>query len=127
MILSGATTPGQSGPRSAGNEGVFCIPQSISGTSPSDCLVLYPGHSLVVGYVLPLCREAVSVFYNPSQLGKFLGYHYAIQVGRQIPPNFHLIQEGFDRVSLNVWLEPVDILSLFETNFWVEIVGSDFI
>ena len=46
--LSGATIPGQSGPGSNGNEGVLHIPQSssITGTSPSDCLVLYPGHSL---------------------------------------------------------------------------------
>ena len=36
-----ATTPGQSGPGSDGNEGVLCIPQSssITETSPSDCLV----------------------------------------------------------------------------------------
>ena len=46
--LSGATTPGKSGPGSNGNEGVVRIPQSssIAGTSPSDCLVSYPGHSL---------------------------------------------------------------------------------
>ena len=42
---------------------------SIAGTSPSDCLVSYPGHSLRGG-VLPLCREAVGVFYSPSRLGK---------------------------------------------------------
>ena len=42
---------GQSGPGSDGNEGVLHIPQSysITGTSPSDCLVSYPGHSLGVG------------------------------------------------------------------------------
>ena len=36
--LSGATTPGQSGPRSDGNERVLCIPQSssITGTSLPD-------------------------------------------------------------------------------------------
>ena len=47
MTLSGATTPGQSGPGSHGNDGVLCIPQSssITGVSPSDCLVSYPGHS----------------------------------------------------------------------------------
>ena len=41
--LSGAITPGQSD----SNEGVLCIPQSsiITGTSPSDCLVSYLGHS----------------------------------------------------------------------------------
>ena len=40
--------PGQSGPGSNGNEGVLCIPQipSITGTPPSDCLMLYLGHSL---------------------------------------------------------------------------------
>ena len=49
--LSGANTPGQSGPESDGNEGVLCIPQnsSITGTSSSDCLVSYPGHMLVGG------------------------------------------------------------------------------
>ena len=39
--LSGATTPGLSGPGSDGNEEVLCTPQSssITGTSPSDYLV----------------------------------------------------------------------------------------
>ena len=42
MALSGATTPGQSGPGSDGNEEVLRIPQSssIAGTSLSNCLVL---------------------------------------------------------------------------------------
>ena len=37
--LSGATTPGQSGPVNDDNEEVFRIPQrsSINGASPSDC------------------------------------------------------------------------------------------
>ena len=45
--LSGATTPDQGGPRSDGNEGVLYIPQSssITWTSPSNCLVSYPGKS----------------------------------------------------------------------------------
>ena len=68
--------PGQSGPGSNGNEGVFCIPQSpsITRSSPSDCLVSYPGHSWV-GWgerVLPLCKGAVSVFYSPSWLGNII-------------------------------------------------------
>ena len=67
--LSGATTPGQSWPGSDGNEGVLCIPQSIIGTWPSDCLVSYPGYLLVRG-LLPLYRGTVGVFYIPSQLGK---------------------------------------------------------
>ena len=39
--MSGATIPGQSGPGSNGNEGVFRIPQNsrITGASLSDCLV----------------------------------------------------------------------------------------
>ena len=67
--LSGATIPGQSGPGSHGNEGVFHIHQgsSTTGNSLSDCFVSYPGQSL--GRVLPLCRGAVGVFYSPSQLG----------------------------------------------------------
>ena len=98
--LPGATTPRQSGPRSDGNKGVFCIPQSssITATLPSDCLVSYLGHSLGVGrsypsadkqpmystapadwttrlgVVLPLYREAADVFY--SQLGHSLGESY---------------------------------------------------
>ena len=65
--LSDATTPGQSGPESNGNEEVLCIPQSPSnaGTLPSDCLVSYPVQSLV----LPLCRGAVGVFYSPPAEG----------------------------------------------------------
>ena len=66
MTLSGATTPGQSGPGSSGNKEIFCISESfsITGASPSDCLVSYPGHSW--GGVLLLCRDTVSVFYSPS-------------------------------------------------------------
>ena len=69
--LSGATTLSLSGPWSDGNKGVICILQSssITETSLSDCLVLYPGCSLEEG-ILPLCRDAVGVFYSPNQLGK---------------------------------------------------------
>ena len=70
--LLGATTPGEGGPGSNGNEGVLGIPQSpsITGTSPSDVLVSYTRHSF--GGVLPLYRGAVSVFYGPSRQGKLL-------------------------------------------------------
>ena len=72
MTLSGSTTPGQSGTGKDDNEEVLFIPQSssITGTSPSDCFVLYPGHSLVG--VLHLCRGAVGVFSSPSRLGNWL-------------------------------------------------------
>ena len=51
--LTGATTPGQSGPRGNGNEGTLNIPQnsSITRASPSDCLVSYPGHALWESYL----------------------------------------------------------------------------
>ena len=59
MALSGATTPGQIGPGGDGHEGVLRIPQSssIAGTSPSDCLVSYSGHSLGEG-LTPLQRSS---------------------------------------------------------------------
>ena len=54
MLLSwsSATTPDQSEPGSEYIEGVLCIPQSssITGTSLSDCLVSYPGHSMRRSY-----------------------------------------------------------------------------
>ena len=68
-IISGAITPGQSVPGSDGNEGVLRIPQSssITGASPSDCLVSCPGDTLV----LLLCRAIVGVFYTSSRLGLY--------------------------------------------------------
>ena len=51
MIISGATTPGQSGPGSDDNEEVLHIPRSssITGASSSECLVSYSGHSFFWG------------------------------------------------------------------------------
>ena len=51
-ITPGATTLGQSGPGSDGNEEVLHIPQSssITGFSLSDCLVSYPRHLLGESY-----------------------------------------------------------------------------
>ena len=45
-----ATFTGQGGPGSDGNEGVLHIHQSssITGDSPSDCLVFYLGQSLAI-------------------------------------------------------------------------------
>ena len=63
--ISGATSPVQSGPGSNGYEGVLHISQSFrTEASPSDCFVSYPGHSRGGG-ILPLCRDAVGVFYSP--------------------------------------------------------------
>ena len=57
--LSCSINPGQSGPRSDGNEGV---PRA----SPSDCLMSVQDIHLGV---LPICWDAVGLFYSPSQLG----------------------------------------------------------
>ena len=42
-VQAGTTIPSHSGPGQDGNEGVLCILQSssITGTSPSDCLMSY--------------------------------------------------------------------------------------
>ena len=70
--LSGATTPGQSGPGSDGNKRVLGITQSSSITraSPLDCFMSYLGHSLERG-IIPLCRDTVSLFYSPSLLSVY--------------------------------------------------------
>ena len=59
--LSGTTTSGHSGPGIDGNKEVLRIFQSssITGTSPSDCLVSYPGHLLRGGLSYP---SAVNVW-----------------------------------------------------------------
>ena len=66
LTLSGAITPGQSGPGSDGNKGVPRISQSssLTGASPSEFLVSYPGHSLVG--VLLHWRGTISVFCSLS-------------------------------------------------------------
>ena len=48
----------------------------MTGTSPSDCLVSYPGHSL--GGILPQGREAVCLFYSPNWLGKGNGWMFVL-------------------------------------------------
>ena len=59
-VLSGATTPGQSGSGNDGSEGVVYIPQScsITGTSSSDCLMSYLEH-LLEGYYPSAEKQSV--------------------------------------------------------------------
>ena len=65
----GTNTLGQSGPGSNGNEEVFHIHQrSRTGASLSDDLVSQLGH-LRRGDLTILFRDAVGIFYNPSQFG----------------------------------------------------------
>ena len=68
--LSGVTSLDQSGPGSDGNKKVLHIfhSSSLTGASPSDCLVSYTEHSSGWG-VLLLCRKAFSLFNSRSTLG----------------------------------------------------------
>ena len=81
--ISGATTPGQCAPGSDGNKDILRLPQnsSITGASLSDCLMSYSVYSLVVvgvlysptdwpriEGVLPICIDAIVVFYRPTLL-----------------------------------------------------------
>ena len=61
---------GQSGPGSDGNKRVLRIPQSssITRTSPSDCLVSYPGHLLVGG--LTLLQKSNRCILQPQPTGQ---------------------------------------------------------
>ena len=68
--LSDATTLGQSGPRNNVSKGVLHIPQSSStGGSPSDCLVSYTGHLLVVVTSLQRCSPCIL---QPQPTGLYL-------------------------------------------------------
>ena len=70
--LSGATTLGQSGPGSNGNEWVLHIPQSSSiiEGSPSDCFTLYHGHSWWWwGEVLPFLQRCSWCILQPQPSG----------------------------------------------------------
>ena len=65
QTLSGATTPTQSGPESQSNEGVLHVPQisSITGVSPPDGVMSYPGHSPSEwGNLTPHSREVRLVY-----------------------------------------------------------------
>ena len=63
----GTITPGQSQPRSNGNEGVLHIPQiSKTGASPWFSVI---SRILVEMVVLSLRRDAVGVSDSPSQIG----------------------------------------------------------
>ena len=78
-VLSGATNPGQSGPRSNGNEGVLPIPQiSKAGALLSDGLMLYQGHLLKGGFypsaemqsVYPTAPVDLAVLTGTTTLGQ---------------------------------------------------------
>ena len=106
--LSSAASRDESGPWSNSIEGVLHIPQSSSITEASDCIVSYlwrfgagffPSEELQPEYytaiarwawpcfggVLPLCRDAVGVFYIhhpwPTGLTNFVGVNSCSKLG----------------------------------------------
>ena len=102
--LSGATTAGQSGPGSDGNEVVICIPQnsSITGTSPSDCLVSYPGkrypaESITYSYYIydlallaNTPAQAESLLQVASGIGLYVNWHKTkFMCFNKMLPSFH--------------------------------------
>ena len=102
--LSGVTTLGQNEPESNGTEGVLRISQSsrITGVSPSDCLVSYPGHSLRDFY---LSAEMQSGLSSPKLTGQYQ-HGYKFQIQGCINP---------------MYVSPFNVLQLFfrQWKFWI--------
>ena len=70
--LLGVTTPGHSGPGSDGNEGILRIPPKLQHFWNLTIRLFSVISRTVIGggEVLPLCREAVGVFYRPGLMGE---------------------------------------------------------
>ena len=79
-MLSNATTQNWAGRND--HEGVLRVPQSssITGTSPSDCLVSYQDTPWLG--VLLFYRDTVGVFYSPSRLGKLFSGVLLLGLGK---------------------------------------------
>ena len=77
-------------------KGVPHIPQSSKAVvSPPDSLISYPGH--FVGKVLPLCRDADGVFYNPIRFGWIHAFVMGISAKmkqKQLDPDLNLIRQA---------------------------------
>ena len=64
-----AATLDQSGPGSNCNEGLIHIPQSSRTVTSSLIFFSVISRTLNVGWVLPFCIDAVSLFYSPWRVG----------------------------------------------------------
>ena len=71
-IPSGATTPGQSEPGSNGNEGVLHIPPKLQHYWSLTIRLFSIIFRTLIGGVLLLSRDAVSVFYSPHNPNKII-------------------------------------------------------
>ena len=68
---------------------------------PSDCLVSYSGHSLVGGGVLPLSRDKVSVFNDPSLVDRPRRRRYSIWIQDSHPPSLMAASKREASVSIS--------------------------
>ena len=72
--LSGDNTLEQSVPGSNGNEGVVHVPSNRQGRSLIIWWLNDISKTFVVG-ILPLCSNAVGVYWSPSQMGWYMYIH----------------------------------------------------
>ena len=80
--LSDAITPGQRGPASNDNEGIFHIPQtSKTEASLSDDFVSYPGHMLGRGGVLLFLQRCSQCILQPQPIGLVVAKQSLISTG----------------------------------------------
>ena len=114
--LSGPTTPGQSGPRSDGNDRVLNIPQSssITATSSSDSSVSYTGHSLAGGGSYPFAEKQPVYSTAPAD--------WATDC-----PEYHTKpSEGEAPVMLDFGgMQSTHLLPLLSSPLWPGVVASD--
>ena len=111
----------QSGPGSNGNEGVLHITldSCITGTSPSDCLVPYPGHTLEG--VLPLCRDALYLSQNCNTIIHALRYviKYSVKLQDNAKETFNkLTRVDTDQVQSVQFESGTSLLSVCSPAFF---------
>ena len=113
--LSGATIPGESGLRNNGSKGVLHIPLSscITVASPSGLFSVIS--RTLVGGVLPLCRDSISVFYSPQLTGpsKYMrqrDYHFDFDAQKSFFSFFfflHLMLMNSLKYAVENWIKIV--------------------
>ena len=77
----------------------FFLSSDITGASPSDCSVLFPGHLLVE--VLLLCREAVGISCSLRRLGDLIYVNFFVEVKDCVRPATLLIStDRMNRITI---------------------------
>ena len=99
----------------------YAFPQSfiIIGASPSDCLMSYTRHSW--GWVLPLYRDAVGVFYSHGRLGFIWVSNNSLLTVSWISRNNSLLMEEIFIHYLSI-LFTLYYLHRFEISFFLKLM-----